>query len=349
MLKRFLCIVLSIDLVASVLSGCSLDFRHVEVSEQDNTNSNIDGWDDIASPDIENWDTVNIASWEQVDIISSPVYSTLLYDDNVQGYPLVECVILDYQSNGVYFEGEKVYSLVGNKYDLNNLETKFAVGTGVIIVCFVVTVATSGGSMPVVCYVATQALEASVLAASGGTIFGSATSAVMNYINSGADWQQTLYGTLEGAADGYMWGAIFGAAEGTVTGITTAGEVRYFQEGTPQAEKYPGGIRYDQNGYPRFEDYKIAEAKFDFPSQDGLKNKTCLSGSYSRDAALANKQCGYKSTPEGYVWHHVEDMQTMILVPQEIHSIVFGGMAHKGGASLIRHLLFPEMYAGGLG
>ena len=39
----------------------------------------------------------------------------------------------------------------------------------------------------------------------------------------------------------------------------------------------------------------------------------------------------------------------MILVPQEIHSIVFGGMSHKGGASLIRHLLFPEMYAGGLG
>ena len=52
MFKRLLCIILSIALMVSMLTGCSLDFRHVEVSEQDNTNSNIDDWDDIDDPDI---------------------------------------------------------------------------------------------------------------------------------------------------------------------------------------------------------------------------------------------------------------------------------------------------------
>lgn len=44
-------------------------------------------------------------------------------------------------------------------------------------------------------------------------------------------------------------------------------------------------------------------------------------------------------TPAGYVWHHVEDMQTMILIPQDLHSVAMGGMAHTGGASLIKALL----------
>ncbi len=344
-LKSFIAIVLCL----SMLTGCSLDFRHVEVSEEDNDNSDIVGWDDIDNPNnVEGWDTVEMSTWDDVDIVTSTVYSSILFDNVAASSPIVECVILDYQSNGKYFEGEKVYTLVGNKFDLNDLATKFAIGSGVIIVCFIVTVATSGGTMPVVCYIATQALETSVLSASAGTIFGGASKAVMSYIESGADWEETLYGTLEGVADGYMWGAVFGAAEGTITGVSTAGEVRYFKEGTEQAKKYPGGIRFDENGYPRFEDYKIAEAKFPYPTREGVENGTCLSGlSYSRDARLANIQCGYTETPKGYVWHHVEDMQTIILVPQDVHSLVFGGMAHKGGASLIRHLLFPELYAGG--
>ncbi|MFR3730496.1 HNH endonuclease [Lacrimispora sp.] len=51
----------------------------------------------------------------------------------------------------------------------------------------------------------------------------------------------------------------------------------------------------------------------------------------------ANQTAGYKSTPKGFTWHHVEDGKTMMLVPTDLHSAV----RHTGGASLIRKGLRP--------
>jgi filamentous hemagglutinin len=109
--------------------------------------------------------------------------------------------------------------------------------------------------------------------------------------------------------------------------------------GTPQSVKYPQGVDFDLNGYPRFEKYAIDKVDFDFPTKEGVANGKCLSGNYQADAKLANAKLGYSSTPNGYVWHHVEDMTTMILVPQDLHSVAFGGVAHSGGASLIKAFL----------
>lgn len=117
----------------------------------------------------------------------------------------------------------------------------------------------------------------------------------------------------------------------------------YFEEGTEQAMLCPNGILCTPGPkgkcYPRFEEWAIATVKFDFPSAEGVENKTCLSGEYSKDKQIANKKFGFPDVPEGYVWHHVEDMQTMILVPQCIHSIIYGGLKHDGGAALIRSYL----------
>lgn len=117
----------------------------------------------------------------------------------------------------------------------------------------------------------------------------------------------------------------------------------YFEEGSEQAALCPNGILFTPgpNGkcYPRFEEWAIAIVKFDFPSPEGVENKTCLSGQYVKDKLIANKKFGFPDVPEGHVWHHVEDMQTMILVPQSIHSVIYGGVSHVGGASLIRSYL----------
>ena len=96
----------------------------------------------------------------------------------------------------------------------------------------------------------------------------------------------------------------------------------------------PGGKEY-----PRFEKWSIAEAKFKKPTLKAAKNHTGLSGNYYWDSKLANELNGFSKTPSGYVWHHVEDMQTMILVPQDLHSSYFGGMSHVGGASIIKEYL----------
>ena len=75
------------------------------------------------------------------------------------------------------------------------------------------------------------------------------------------------------------------------------------------------------------------------PTKETAVAHTGLCGQYAYDAKLANAKCGFPETPVGYVWHHVEDMRTMILVPQDLHSPYFGGMGHSGGASLIRAFL----------
>ena len=107
--------------------------------------------------------------------------------------------------------------------------------------------------------------------------------------------------------------------------------------------KYPEGVEFtkaaDGSLFPRFEKWAKATARFDPPSLDTALNHTGLSGNYYWDAKLANAKCGFSKTPAGYVWHHVEDMQTMILIPQDLHSVAMGGMAHTGGASLIKALL----------
>jgi filamentous hemagglutinin len=48
---------------------------------------------------------------------------------------------------------------------------------------------------------------------------------------------------------------------------------------------------------------------------------------------MANKAMGYPKTPKGYVWHHVEDAQTMQLMLKELHNVV----KHTGGDAVIRH------------
>lgn len=477
-MKKICAFLLSIIMVFS-LTACEIDNRHLVGTDDDYTNENIQGWDDIEE-DITTWDNVKIYTFDDSEIISTYVYDQLLFDGITDEFASVTTVVLDYKSNGEYFDADKIYKLVGNKFDLNPLITKFAIGTGVIVVCVVLNVVTYGAATPVACFIA-GAAEGAIAGAVKGAAMGAAIGAVTNAIKTNGDWEQTLYGTVDGATSGYMWGAVFGAITGgmnssycftkdtnvlTASGmvsiadinvgdlvysfneedknysyqkvtqkltnqvdetiqistrsgyvestlnhpyytdvgwveakdlkvgdklvcdngeyesitdikkiahiepITTynlaiennhtyivgedhlivhnkcninseySGKTYKFKEGTTQAVKYPDGVNFSSNGYPRFEPYSIKTyTAAELPSTAGVQSGSCLSGVYSVDAKIANAACGYSSTPAGYVWHHVEDMKTMILVPQEVHSVVFGGVAHSGGASLIRALL----------
>lgn len=81
-------------------------------------------------------------------------------------------------------------------------------------------------------------------------------------------------------------------------------------------------VTYNAHGYPDFSPFSEAEVKV-----VGLK------GSIPPDDGLANKAVGLKTTPDGYTWHHVEDGQTMQLVPTDLHAT----FPHSGGASAIRN------------
>lgn len=225
-----------------------------------------------------------------------------------------------------------------------------AIGTGVILVCVTVAIitknpaasATAGKTVKLIFTASSMGAKAGTKMALEGAAFGGTISAFLEALKTN-DIEEIKKAALLGASDGFKWGAIFGTVKGVSDGIRVVGNSRYFPAGSEQAAKYPQGVEYtigpDDIKYPRFEKYAKATAKFDTPTLESALDHTGLSGNYYWDSKLANAQCGFAQTPEGYVWHHVEDMKTMILVPQDLHSVAMGGMSHTGGASLIKALL----------
>lgn len=473
--NRIMPAILALCLIMTSLTGCGIGSQHLEVTYEENENENISNWDSVDDNSVTTWDNAVVVSWTDIDEYSDWVYAELLFEEMPEDMPIVECRVLNYQSNGQYFDGEKVYKMVGDKFDVNSFVAKYAIGSGVIVICVVLNVVTAGVSTPITCFIA-GAADASVSMAIKGAAFGAATRAIIRAIKSGGDVEETLYGALEGSADGYMWGAIYGAATGgfksqycfaedtpvltdnglqriadikendavyaydentgvygykpvtqisrgevletvrihideeiiectsthpfltdcgwiqaadlvegsqvlsencnyrTVTAVEAvsyenpvmtytlcvdeyhsflvgssglvvhnkckpnekyANDTYKFPEGSAQAAKYPNGVPFDANGYPIFDQYATKTVKFDFPSLEGRSAGTCLTGNCTSDFRLANKAAGLASTPPGYTWHHCQDMMTMQLVPQDVHSVVFGGVAHAGGESAL--------------
>lgn len=225
-----------------------------------------------------------------------------------------------------------------------------AIGSGVILVCVTVAIitknpaatATAGKTVKMIFTASSMGAKAGTVMALQSAGIGGTAAAIMEAVRTG-DIEMILDAGLVGASEGFKFGAIFGTVKGIADGIRIVGNSRFFPSGSERALKYPEGVEFTQatdgSLYPRFEKWAKATARFDPPSLDTALNHTGLSGNYYWDAKLANAQCGFSKTPAGYVWHHVEDMQTMILVPQDLHSVAMGGMAHTGGASLIKALL----------
>ena len=84
---------------------------------------------------------------------------------------------------------------------------------------------------------------------------------------------------------------------------------------------HPSGVAFSREGFPIFGPHAIAEVEVEG-----------LTGEYSNDEKLANQKMGFAETPEGFVWHHVEDEKTMQLVPRDLHRRV----RHTGGAAIIK-------------
>lgn len=86
-------------------------------------------------------------------------------------------------------------------------------------------------------------------------------------------------------------------------------------------DKAGNSVTYNKDGWPDFSKYSKADVQVNG-----------MNGVYRHDASLANQAAGLKGTPDGYVWHHVQDGRTMQLIPQNIHN----AFQHTGGASIIR-------------
>lgn len=83
-----------------------------------------------------------------------------------------------------------------------------------------------------------------------------------------------------------------------------------------------GDIYMNKDGFPVFDKYAIARVQ-----------PNGLTGDDLEDIKLANKaHHGNQYNIPGYTWHHLEDGQTLILIPTELHE----AYKHTGGAKLLR-------------
>lgn len=100
-------------------------------------------------------------------------------------------------------------------------------------------------------------------------------------------------------------------------------------------QKYPDGVDFDVYGYPRFENYTItingkkAEVK--------VKTKGIRDDDFTKADDLMGINRQYR-TLNKLTWHHLEDTETMILIPMDIHSEV----KHSGGVSVEKNTLTEE-------
>jgi hypothetical protein len=86
--------------------------------------------------------------------------------------------------------------------------------------------------------------------------------------------------------------------------------------------KYPDGVRFSKDGFPDFTPY----------SRRTVTIEPNFAGNRTTDFAKANELSKLSSTPDGFVWHHVQDTRTMQLVPIDIHDAV----RHAGGVAIMK-------------
>ncbi len=99
---------------------------------------------------------------------------------------------------------------------LAQLVKKVAIGTGIIVVCAVVSVVSGGvGAAPVACFFAGAAKGALAGAISSGLI-GSAIGGLVQGVKTHS-FEEAMKGAAEGFGNGFMWGAIAGAITGGLT------------------------------------------------------------------------------------------------------------------------------------
>jgi hypothetical protein len=85
--------------------------------------------------------------------------------------------------------------------------------------------------------------------------------------------------------------------------------------------KYPNGVRFTKEGFPDFSPYALRTVTIE----------PRFAGNRTTDFIKAN-ELATKPIPEGCIWHHCEDLQTLQLVPVDLHSAI----RHAGGCALMK-------------
>ena len=249
---------------------------------------------DIIYEDIIHKDTI----YEDI-IYENITYEDIIYEIKIFEDIIYDDAILEYVSFEVYTKEDLEKKIKNKEYsadfwqdiDWKPILTKLAVGTSIILITGVLSVATMGATTGAPLLLHTVCLSSFTGALKGGLI-GTPTGAAINsaiqiVLNGGKidGWQKYA---IEGAADGYMYGAITGAFAGALEGIKALNNLKYVNNAKYTTDKLGRPIKAEMKRV------RLKKAPRNLSSQKNLSGKLP-----NDDAAhlIASMFGGYGSYP----------------------------------------------------
>lgn len=236
--QKALCMFLSILIITSILCGCGTKNENA-ISTADSVisykpDTTVDSFETLSDPRLPGY-------------MESVVYSEILNNIDSEKYviedvqaiylskELIEESIYNSKSNvyfgytldelNEYFSGKKYVFTLGDNgettvkefenYDdtYDKMLQNVAIGSGVILVCVVLTVVTEGAGAPAAAAIFATSAKTGAIAAASGALIGGTASGIMTGIETN-DFRESLKAAALGGSEGYKWGAITGAVSG---------------------------------------------------------------------------------------------------------------------------------------
>lgn len=185
-------------------------------------------------------------------IYENIIYEDITYEDIIYEIEILEDILYeDIILESIVFEVSTIEDLENNiknkeysddfwgDIDWKPIISKFAVGTSVIIITGVLSIATINSPLSIVCLSSFKgSLEGALIGATSGAAINSAVQTVLN----GGKIDNWKKYALEGAADGYMYGAITGAIMGAVKGIENLKKLKYILDNAEYLKDKDGRV-----------------------------------------------------------------------------------------------------------
>lgn len=226
-MKKQIYRILSIILICTICC-CFISCNHSQTFEYDYTNVNFSELSDkntlyffqeTLEDDLQEYNSNYIVEYVDCTYYSKEYINELYYNSQKNcyfGYDYDE--ICSYMNNENWCftveNGETIPSLVISPQNaLINTLKKIVAGTGVILICAVISSISAGvGAAPMACFFAGAAKGALTGAIKGALVSG-AIGGIVGGIKT-KNFQGVIDGALSSLGDGFMWGAIAGALSG---------------------------------------------------------------------------------------------------------------------------------------
>lgn len=277
-MKKSIALILSLLIMLSVLQGCSVQKNEQDESKESETVAETtiatlkNNYTDSV-PDFEGLSDPRLAKY-----MEDTVYAEVIDHIDTKKYVVenVEAVYIskEYLEEAAYNSKSNIYfgytkdeldkQFSGTKYvftlgdDGKTTVEKFepyddtydkillnvAIGTGVILVCVVLTVATEGAGAPAAAAIFATSAKSGAIAAASSALIGGTAAGVITGIET-EDFDESMKAAALAGSDGFKWGAITGALTGgaseaiALKGATSGGLTMNQVAQIQKESKYP--------------------------------------------------------------------------------------------------------------